>query len=127
METIGSTPLDGAPQPERRPTEWQRLRTHHLARALAQFEAGDDHVDELRASKRCELEALRASGIFERVQLQVRRESCAACCAVAGRQMAVADALTEVPLPVAGCTCRRDGRDGWCTCEYVGVVADAPR
>jgi len=104
-----------------RPAEWQHLKMLHLKRAFEKFMAGEPHLDELRESNRCELEALRASGIVERVEIQGCRDSCPACFAFAGREMNLTEALAKAPLPVQGCT--HGNHEGWCRCEYLAIMA----
>jgi hypothetical protein len=105
-----------------RHTDWGARNTAAFEKALGAFLAGRPYLEHLHESKRCALEAMRASGI-ERVEILGCSDSCPACLAVAHQAMTVTEALKTVPLPVTGCTHRLVKREGWCRCLYVAIVS----
>jgi hypothetical protein len=105
-------------------TDWNARKMVHFELALAKFKTGEPHLDDLRECNRCELEALRSSGVVERVRILRCDDSCPVCLAVARRTMTIAEALASSPLPVTGCNHRLGNREGWCRCEYLAIVPE---
>jgi len=97
---------------------WYGEGMAHYQVALALFQAGEPHQDELRAANLCALEAMRVRGVRS-VEIHRHDDACEACRAVPSEVLDIADAMAQAPLPVQVCTHVRDERPSFCRCEYV--------
>ena len=108
---------------DRFPPHYAKSPYWSLARLLAR--AGQPSLELARRARQIELEAQRDAvpGMRWTVEIMTALPGgrrCPACSANAGRRMPLEQALEEMPLPCAGCSCSyHDGVQGFCACVYL--------
>lgn len=80
------------------------------------------HMDELIGHLKIQGIAKPDSKIFIRVRTakDSHKAACDACSKFRNKEMTIAEALNNMPLPIDGCThkIRKKDRPGWCRCSF---------
>ena len=95
--------------------EWHALSMIYWEQARQLYEEGKPHLDLARQASKASLQVFVQGGYVRNVEIVCN--CCAQCQRDAGRKMALADAVRELPIPHETCD-----NDGWCICLWVPII-----
>ena len=96
--------------------EWHALSMIYWEQARQLYEEGKPHLDLARQASKASLQVFVQGGYVRNVEIVCN--CCAQCQRDAGRKMALAGAVRELPIPHETCD-----NDGWCICFVLSTCA----